>query len=269
MPNLIPHKPSAAMLVAVTALVSSFAGPAVADEVAQIAQSITSSKQIKNGSVTGADVKNNSLTTTDLLDGSVQSADIGTGQVDTSELAPNSVRGDKIPANTIDGSDIQDGSIDGRDIELGTLGKVPSAGRADTAASVDSVQGTEPLFWSRSLSHGQSVVLDQAGPFTFRGECVDAGGSGTQARVTVTTSESNSYFYSSEETDDDFDAGETRELIENTTTSANSYDTAEFIFWNPSGTAQRIDYDGEPFGVAVNTTGADCRLYGDATVSAG
>ena len=267
MPNLIPHKPSAAMLVAVTALVSSFAGPAVADEVAQIAQSITSSKQIKNGSVTGADVKNNSLTTTDLLDGSVQSADIGTGQVGTSELAPDSVRGDKIPANSVDGSDIQDGSLDGRDIELGTLGKVPSAQKADT---VDSIQGTQPLFWSRALSTGQSVVLDQVGPFTFRGECVDAGASGVQARVTVTTSQNNSYIYSSDSTtDDDFDTGETFELIENTTTSANSYDSTEVIFWNASGTTQRIDYDGEPFGTAVNTTGADCRLYGDATVSAG
>jgi hypothetical protein len=47
------------------ALVSSFAGPAVADEVAHVARAITG-KSIKNNSVTGRDVKNASLSGKDL-----------------------------------------------------------------------------------------------------------------------------------------------------------------------------------------------------------
>ncbi len=146
MPHLPTRRPSAAMLVAATALVSSLAGPAVADEVAHIAQSITSSKQIKNGSVTGADIANGSVSASDLRDGGVQSADIGTGQVQTSELGDNAVRGDKIQPNTIDSSDLQDNalrgpdvldnSLTGADIDEGSLGKVPNAAFADNAANL-------------------------------------------------------------------------------------------------------------------------------------
>ena len=59
------RRPSPALLIAVTALVSSFAGPAVADQVAGVARVITG-KSIKNNSVTGRDIKNASLTSKDL-----------------------------------------------------------------------------------------------------------------------------------------------------------------------------------------------------------
>src|SRR4051794_41887701 len=63
------RKPSPALVVSIVALVMSCSGTAVAARYL-----ITSSKQIKNGAVTGADVRNGSLTLKDLKAGGVPTA---------------------------------------------------------------------------------------------------------------------------------------------------------------------------------------------------
>jgi hypothetical protein len=55
------RRPSPAMLVAVTALVSSFTGPAIADQAATIAAKLNGSK-IKTRSISGSKLKNNTIT---------------------------------------------------------------------------------------------------------------------------------------------------------------------------------------------------------------
>lgn len=55
------HRPSPAMLVAIVALISSFAGPALADQAVTIAAKVNGSK-IKSRSISGNKLKNNTIT---------------------------------------------------------------------------------------------------------------------------------------------------------------------------------------------------------------
>jgi hypothetical protein len=118
------RRPSAATVLAFIALVVALSGSAIATPVAHIAKQITGAN-IKNGTVKGADVKNESLSGADIKNGSLGSDDIGTAQVKDADIAPDSIGGDKVKPDSLDGSDI---------IESG-LGKVPSAGHADSADS--------------------------------------------------------------------------------------------------------------------------------------
>jgi hypothetical protein len=293
MRKFTPRRPSAAMLVAATALVSSLAGPAAADEVARIAQSITSSKQIENGTVTGADIKNGSVSTTDLLDGAVQSADIGTGQVQTSEIGDNAIRGDKVQANTIDSSDLQDNalrgpdvldnSLTGADLDEGSLGQVPGASRADRAGSAENADNAGnagslgpnragAVFTNARMSVGESGVIARSGPFVFRGTCEAGSGEapdvGVRAEIEVESTVDNSFFDSGDEDfDDDFDAGETALLVSEDTTSENEEESTELVAYSGNGDWAFIDEDSEPFAVMVNTNNADCRFYLGALVA--
>lgn len=203
----LTRRPSAAMLVAMTALVSSFAGPAVADQVAQVASHLTG-KQIKNGSITHADIKNGTISAPDIRDGGIQTQNIGTFQVQTADIAPDSVRGDKIPRNTIDESDIQadaigsrhviNNSLLGDDIIESSLGTVPNAAnaanaaeahhadRADSAAAVDNIQ-----HWNVALALGESEQVAEAGPLSLHLGCEDDGGGSAELRLYVQTTEPN------------------------------------------------------------------------------
>jgi hypothetical protein len=215
--KLLSRRPSAAMLVAMTALVSSLAGPAAADQVARIAQSVTGD-QVRDGSITGSDIRNESVTGSDIRNGSLTTQEIGTGQVHTSDLGDNAVRGDKIQANTIDSSDLQndalrgedvfDNTLTGNDIAESTLGKVPSAARADGAASVD----TEIPIRRVTAAVGQDVTLATFGPFTLQGNCSDEFGEerGKSADRAVTysiaTSQDDAAVDGFNDEDADFDA---------------------------------------------------------------
>ena len=198
------------MLVAVTALVSSFAGPAAADEVARIAQSLTSSSQIKNGIVSSADLKNESISTVDILNGGIRTEDIGTGQVTAADLATDSVRGDKIPTNTIDGSDIQDNTLRGEDIFEGTLGAVPRAENADNAGKLDGRTGgdyvntTENRPFSVNLDLGETAELGGTGAVKINAECADNGGGNVTLRIYGSTTQAGSLMQGD---DDDYLGG--------------------------------------------------------------
>lgn len=120
------HRPSPAMAVAGVALMSSFAAPAIADDVAKIAKTITGS-DIKNGTVTGADLRNKT----------VRAADIGNGAVTGDQIKTNSVPGADILDESLTGSDVKDGSITGTEVHESTLDIVPAASRAGKADVAD------------------------------------------------------------------------------------------------------------------------------------
>jgi hypothetical protein len=160
---------SPAMIVAIVALVSSLAGPAVADEVARIASHI-SGGDIRNNSVSGADIRNNSLSQPDFRDGGIQSRDIGTGQVQTADLGDNAVRGDKIQPNTIDGSDIIGNSLGSQEINEGslTVGNSERLGGLPPAAFTSSAE-VRPF--RVRLSFGQKVEFLTNGPVGLEADC--------------------------------------------------------------------------------------------------
>lgn len=70
---------------------------------------------------------------------SVGSAQIKKNAVAASEIKKNAVAGSEIKTNAITSSDVKNNALTGSDINAGTLGKVPSAGNADRAASAGSV----------------------------------------------------------------------------------------------------------------------------------
>jgi hypothetical protein len=196
------------MLVALTALVSSLAGPAAADQVARIAQSITSTEQIKNGIITSADIKNETINTTDVLNGGLTTEDIGTGQVTAADIADDAVRGDKVAGGTLDGSDVKDNSLTGEDVNEGSLGTVPSANSANNAGTVDGFDAddfapADAIDKSGLIvltPDGPTVDIVKRGPFTLQARCefVDNSNpnrgrpSGHQVFVYIATTEADS-----------------------------------------------------------------------------
>jgi hypothetical protein len=77
------------------------------------------------GSYAALKLPKNSVGTTQIKAKAVTRAKLGGNAVDGSKLAPDAV----------DGSKVKDGTLTGSDVNVATLGKVPSAAAADTAAS--------------------------------------------------------------------------------------------------------------------------------------
>ena len=178
MRKVLFRRPSPAMLVAMTALVASFAGPAVADEVARIAQSIGGS-QVRNNSLTGADVRNNTLSGVDIRNGGLGGEDIGTAEIETADLANDAVRGDKVQPETLNGTDIADDGLGGEEIDESTLGPVP---RTDQVIRVD-----------RRISVNQRINLFTHGSVGAEGRCVDNGGT-IESQILAETSQPGAVF---------------------------------------------------------------------------
>jgi hypothetical protein len=244
------RRPSGAMVVAVVALVSSFAGPAVADEAARVAKVITG-QNIKNNSVTGKDIKNGSLTTSDLLDGTIQTQDIGTGQVR--------------------GADVGDNSLTGQDVAEGTLGKVPAAANADTVGGKgagDFVAAGRVVTGKAEMAMGDAprTIVEFHG-YRVTGECTDTG-TGPLAKMRITnvsagTSQAQTWFDedgNSTTTDNDFDNGHSLVLTRNEGSTYQSFKWEQYGPLNLFNRATGTYMWGAAGAAGVNVQGADCVL---------
>lgn len=81
-----PRRPSAAMVVAVLALVLAMSAGGLGTAVAQAARLVTG-HDVKNGSLTGRDIKTGSLTTGDVRNGSLTGSDLRAGSLALSKLS--------------------------------------------------------------------------------------------------------------------------------------------------------------------------------------
>ena len=107
---------------------------------------------------------------------SVGAKQIKAKAVTNTKLANKAVTGPKVAANTIDGSKVKDGSLSGADINPTTLGKVPSAGTADTAgaATIARVKSVSAAATSRAADGG--APIDSATATCDQGLAVVGGG---------------------------------------------------------------------------------------------
>lgn len=86
------------------------------------------------GSYAAISLPANSVSTKQIRAKAVTNAKLASNAVSAPKIQSNAVTGPKIAADAIDGSKVKDGSLSGADINLSSLGKVPSAAAADSAA---------------------------------------------------------------------------------------------------------------------------------------
>lgn len=103
---------------------------------------------------------------------------VGKNTVGTKQIKNNAVTAKKIKNNAITTSKVKNGAITGSKVKLSSLGKVPSAGTADTAASATTattadeaatLTGQKNVFVK--IPAGQSVELVKYGQVSITAKC--------------------------------------------------------------------------------------------------
>jgi hypothetical protein len=161
--------PSPALVIACVALFVSLGGVSYG-----LAKGSIDSREIKNNTIRSKDVRNNTLRTFDIRN--------------------NEVRGFDIRNSTIQGRDVAFNTLTGDDVAENSLGKVPSATTADTAATATTAGSVATLktIAPTSLAEGAApVTLATHGPLTLSGAC-EAAGANTEAIARLQTTEANS-----------------------------------------------------------------------------
>jgi hypothetical protein len=125
--------PSPALVIACVALFVSLGGVSYG-----VATGFIDSREIKNNTIRSKDVRNNTLRTFDVRN--------------------NEIRGFDIRNSTIQGRDVAFDTITGADISEGSLGKVPSAGTADSATAAGSVGGVSMRRFNYAAEAGSGFV---------------------------------------------------------------------------------------------------------------
>ena len=157
------RRPSPALLISCIALFVSLSGVSYG-----VATGFIDSREIKNNSITHRDVLNNTLRTFDIRN--------------------NEVRGFDIRNSSVQGRDVAFNTITGADVSESSLGQVPSAAQADTAAALPSFR----TFGPTGLAQGAApVALVAHGPLTLLAAC-EADGVNTEAKLYVQAAEANS-----------------------------------------------------------------------------
>jgi hypothetical protein len=135
--------PSPALVIACVALFVSLGGVSYA-----LATGSIDSRELKNNTIRSKDVRNNTLRTFDIRN--------------------NEVRGFDIRNSTIQGRDVAFDTLTGADVSEESLGKVPSAAAADTAASAGTANsvggvGLRRFNYAAEQGSGPVTVLDVGG----------------------------------------------------------------------------------------------------------
>jgi hypothetical protein len=154
------RRPSPALVIACIALFVSLGGVSWG-----VATGFIDSREIRNNTIRSKDVRNGTLLTQDIRN--------------------NEIRGFDIRNSSVQGRDVAFNTLTGADIEESTLGKVPSATRADSADAAANVKTFAP----RLVSEGAApVTLATQGQLTLSAACVQDAGGGTAAQLRIQTS---------------------------------------------------------------------------------
>ncbi|MDX6609261.1 MAG: hypothetical protein QOF85_1186 [Solirubrobacterales bacterium] len=88
----------------------------------------------------------------------IGSNEIKGNSITTGKLKKNAVTASKIKNNAITTAKIKNGAVTGPKVNLSTLGKVPSATNADTAANANAVNGQTANKIFKTLTEGQANI---------------------------------------------------------------------------------------------------------------
>jgi hypothetical protein len=184
------------MIVASLALFVSLSGVSYG-----VATGFIDSREIKNNEVRSLDVRNNTIRTRDLRN--------------------NEVRGLDIRNSTVRGQDVGLNALTGEDIAETSLGKVPSATNADTAASTASADAVDGHSLAKISYAGEIggpfVEVLNLGGLRLEARCINAGTPALEVRANpaVGNSEISSEFGSFTNNDNDFDPGDNTLVVDN------------------------------------------------------
>jgi hypothetical protein len=157
---ILRRRPSPALVISCIALFVSMGGVSYG-----VATGFIDSREIRNNTITSGDVRNNTLRTFDIRN--------------------NEVRGFDVRNSSLQGRDIAFNTLTGADVNESSLGKVPAAAAADSAAAVSILKTIAPT----AVGEGAApVTLATHGPLTLSAACVQTVGGDTAAQLRVQTS---------------------------------------------------------------------------------
>jgi hypothetical protein len=116
-------------------------------------------------------------------------------KIGTKDIKANAITAGKIKKNAVTTAKIKKEAVTGAKIKESSLGAVPNAINATNAVNATNFSRyfTSGL---KKAGPGANVSLGSVGPFSFVGKCKDIGGGDAQAGIYITTTATNSYFYS-------------------------------------------------------------------------
>jgi hypothetical protein len=148
---MLRRRPSPALVIACIALFLSLGGVSYG-----LATGSIDSRELKNNSIASGDVRNNTLRTFDIRN--------------------NEVRGFDIRNSTVQGRDVAFDTLTGADVEEASLGKVPSATAADSAATAATVGGLRvEKFFAKPPPSTPATAILRTGNLVVEGGCTAAG----------------------------------------------------------------------------------------------
>jgi len=137
------------------------------------ANSVKTGKIVKEA-VTTSKLKSGSVVTTKIANGAVTGAQLADGSVDGAKIADNAVGTAKIADNAVNTAKIADKAVTGAKINVTTLGTVPKATSATSAATAEVADGVAGEFFAMVASDGSlvrgtpGVTSKNEGTGTFR-----------------------------------------------------------------------------------------------------
>ena len=115
----------------------------------------------------------------------------------------NKVDKNDIKRNAVKGKQVKDNALTGADVDESTLGQVPSAARAGTAAALDGLTRIPP---TSIADNAGETPLATVGAFTIALACID-GPTATTAQLRIRSSVEDSAWNSGDDTDTNLDPG--------------------------------------------------------------
>ena len=205
----------------------------------------------------------------------VAAGQLAKNSVGSKQLKANAVTAAKIKKDAVTSAKIQNEAVTGDKIKESSLGPVPKAVDATNAVNATNATNFSRFLTSgvKKASHGQTVTLLTAGPFTIVGKCVDGGGGSSKATTYLTTSQvgSSMYSYDTSYYEADFNPGNEVEL------GYEANDNGPHIAWEDQYPYYTGFFTASADGAtvlhgdavnAVNVFGSQCAFWVEATNAA-
>jgi hypothetical protein len=138
--SILRRRPSPALAISCVALFLSLGGVSYglatgSIDSRELKDNTVRSNDIRNDAIFSKDIRNDALFSKDVRNNTVRSADIRNNTLRTFDVRNNEIRGFDIRNSSVQGRDVALNTLTGADVSEESLGKVPSAAAADTAAS--------------------------------------------------------------------------------------------------------------------------------------